>query len=211
MKIFDYKFIILLGLTIILYLIYREVNNLNNKVNNLNTRINQLRANPLINEQRVQPSVIPQEVVEMKEVPFEQNDNLDLSVASNSEDINSIKIINLDLSGSDINEDSENATLQQNNIIDISNNFLEVYSNEEVATQKVIETQDIVSDENILQENVSNEAHNMIVYDEKSLKKMTVVELKNIATSKNIILMKNVDGVQKSKGKNDLIKDILGK
>mgnify|MGYP000433056084 CR=1 FL=1 len=41
MKFFDYKFLILLGLTLVVYFIYREVEFLRSKVNKIETELNQ--------------------------------------------------------------------------------------------------------------------------------------------------------------------------
>ena len=60
MKIFDYKFIILLGLTLVVYFIYKEVEHLHNSINKLEKDINllslqQLRQQPLYQSQQQKP------------------------------------------------------------------------------------------------------------------------------------------------------------
>jgi hypothetical protein len=62
MKIFDYKFIILLGLTLVVYFIYKEVEHLHNSINKLEKDINllslqQLRQQPLYQSQQQKPSL----------------------------------------------------------------------------------------------------------------------------------------------------------
>ena len=45
MRFFDYKFLILLGLTLVVYFIYREVEFLRNKVDKIESEINQNKIN----------------------------------------------------------------------------------------------------------------------------------------------------------------------
>jgi len=64
MKIFDYKFIILLGLTLVVYFIYKEVEHLHNSINKLEKDINllslqQLRQQPLYQSQQQKPPSPP--------------------------------------------------------------------------------------------------------------------------------------------------------
>jgi hypothetical protein len=62
MKFFDYKFLILLGLTLVVYFIYREVEYLRSKVIKIETEINQKKIT--LNEPNLREhNVIPQEII----------------------------------------------------------------------------------------------------------------------------------------------------
>ena len=85
MKIFDYKFIILLGLTLVVYFIYREVEYLRSKINKIEKDIhsNKLSQEPLkiVNvkpTEKITEKITPELPVEQKtKVSVEEtNDNV---------------------------------------------------------------------------------------------------------------------------------------
>ena len=84
MKFFDYKFLILLGLTLVVYFIYREVEFLRSKVNKIETELNQKK---LTNE-----SVAPKMIESVKK-PVLQLPSVKNNIQSKSPE----KVINLDL------------------------------------------------------------------------------------------------------------------
>lgn len=46
MKLFDYKFLILLGLTLVVYFMFREIIDLRNKIDTLESQIKNIEYNP---------------------------------------------------------------------------------------------------------------------------------------------------------------------
>ncbi len=58
MNIFDYKFLILIGLTIVIYLIYREVESLHTKINNLNKELKNTKDLILNNKPEINKPIL---------------------------------------------------------------------------------------------------------------------------------------------------------
>ncbi len=86
MKFFDYKFLILLGLTLVVYFIYREVEFLRSKVNKIETELNQKK---ITNESvPVEPKMIESVKKPVLQLP---------SVKNNIQSKSPEKVINLDL------------------------------------------------------------------------------------------------------------------
>ena len=86
MKFFDYKFLILLGLTLVVYFIYREVEFLRSKVNKIETELNQKK---ITNESvPVAPKMIESVTKPVLQLP---------SIKNNIQSKSPEKVINLDL------------------------------------------------------------------------------------------------------------------
>jgi len=157
MKIFDYKFIILLGLTLVVYFIYKEVEHLHNSINKLEKDINllslqQLRQQPLYQSQQQKPPSPPppQQQKLLSPSPPQQSSQQTLSPSQQSlspsqQSLSPQKIINIDLLPSKLFKDqiiacnkqsfpnmlnNENENDNDNNIDTDSSIHLAIYSND---------------------------------------------------------------------------------
>lgn len=123
MKFFDYKFLILLGLTLVVYFIYREVEYLRSKVDKLENEFknNKLPAiSPIVSSEIKEltqniNTTLPQVLPNKPDKPNEQkeliikNDNLEKSQSPSS-----VKVITIDLSPSNNNSIPGIQIVQQN-------------------------------------------------------------------------------------------------
>ena len=103
MKFFDYKFLILLGLTLVVYFIYREVEFLRSKVNKIETELNQKKLTTELNQKKLTTELVPvaskmlesiaPKMLEPVTKPILQLPNIKNNIQSKSPE----KVINLDL------------------------------------------------------------------------------------------------------------------
>lgn len=70
MKLFDYKFLILLGLTLVVYFIYREILDLKSKVSSIETKVNEVEMKGISDK-------TSKKSIENKKKPIDNNDKLE--------------------------------------------------------------------------------------------------------------------------------------
>jgi len=233
MKFFDYKFILLLGLTLVVYFIYRELEYLRTKVEKLETDIK--NTNKLECKIDPEPEILEKSGnLEIKKTPI--NIKMDLSSSASSPKLNNIKqeqnvetniveaekVINYDIISGTSESESESELYSDDS------GHLEIYSNDNECfdenQQSLIESVEAVKKEKqveVIEVNnipelvmdLSNvtfdlpETNTNISYD--SLDKLKMPEIKKMAEGKNISLTKKVGTMQKQKTKKELIEEIL--
>jgi hypothetical protein len=144
MKIFDYKFLILLGLTLVVYFLYRELENVKKKVkelkeiSNINSS-NQLKYNNKLNENMEDEFQIP--------LPQKPNENDNMNESNN------------------LNEDNlliENNLSNENKLLIDSNN--NSHENLEKNNKKIINIEINNKEELNLENNESNDSEQIDIY-----------------------------------------------
>lgn len=226
MRFFDYKFLILLGLTLVIYLIYREVEYIRNKLEKLENEVINKRC-PVI-EPKLVNDVLPfrnstppktsQELFEdkinqiLEESDSEDNETLTdsskhLEIYSNDNDqFDSVQ--NSLLESIEANNEEANFDYHKMDIPNLENtmeNIMNCLSSESDGNTKQEEKQ-------LSELSNSSGPKSKIKYDHKTLNNMKIPEIKKIAEKYNIILTKKNGGVnQKPKTKNELITELLDK
>ena len=183
MKLFDYKFLILFGLTSVIYFIYKELEYLRNKINKLET---------CILNNKIQ--LIPEPKIDTEISNFNLK-SFNIPTFSIYPMNNSPKIITVDLTRNDIVVSESESS--------VSSKHVAIYSNDN--DQNNDNSCSLLNDENNKNENEKNEIINNQDEREK-LTKLTVDKLKKIAKDKNLVLTKE-NGKQKNK--KELIDNIL--
>jgi hypothetical protein len=234
MKFFDYKIIILLGLTLVVYFLYKELEFLRSKVDKLEQ--NYLKTNdtkPKINKP-VLP--LPNQQPKIKDQTLKTPPNIVSLNVVNSMAKTSPKVINIDLSSTIPLDDTENITTTLSESI---KQHIAIYSNDneqfEETEKSLLESMESVKrqkenpnpeiknvehnidkliesltkSETAEQKESSTETEVTKKYTEVELDKMKLVELKKISESYKIEVNKNVNGNMKPKTKKELITEIL--
>ena len=217
MNFFNAQFLILIGIIIVIYFLYKEINFLHKKINNLHK---------LIEETHVK-SIIP-----IKSVILDNTSSEHIEIYSNDNSItpSSNEILNIIINDSVIelvNETIVNPVIELvnetivNPVIEIVNELV----NENIS-KPVIETINEIVNKNIsnpvietinelVNENISTtviENENKNINEEitlNNLEKMKITEIKKVAEKYKITLSKKLNGIQKSKNKKELIDNIL--
>lgn len=173
MKFFDYKFLIILGLSLVVYFIYREVEILRTKVYKLE---NEIKNNKLIEPPTIQPIQNKQEITENINKPIEHNKispkiiNIEIDktpgVKINSEIVSkeeNEKAHTFDETSSESSDDSSTTTDLEDEDSE-SSKHLAIYSND---NEQIEETQ------NSLLESVESAKNNRnFCYDDKIMENM---------------------------------------
>lgn len=259
MEFFDYKFLILLGLSLVVYFIYREVDRLHSKMEMLEREI---KVNRGILNNQIKDDKPPDTTTYVENCPIEikmleQNFNQGNSPVHNqgNSPVSPPKIISIDILPSDNIEYQQYSHTQipidiynrLNQALCVSDSIespcesmgskhLAIYSNDndqyDETQNSLLESIESHKNNQLFTHNDDlsigktntdvNDIINMVTSvgsDEKSnstisearLEKKKLSELKKIAESKNISLNKKIGGQQKSKNKQELIKEILNK
>lgn len=194
MKLFDYKFLILFGLTFVLYFIYKEVEYLRSKILKLESILlnNKLIDNEVKNVQDNEPTLSKTgfcPILDNQPELFSLQDLLFPNFLSKT------KIINVDLSKNDIViSESESS---------VSSKHVAIYSNDnEQYDDKTCSLLDRKESEN----DELGKKEEEVKHDRESLMKLTLDKLRKMARDKNISLLKE-NGKQKIK--KELIDNIL--
>lgn len=238
MKFFDYKFILLLGLTLVVYFIYRELEYLRTKVEKLETDIK--NTDKLECKIKPEPEILEKSEnsgnMEIKKTPI--NIKMDLSSSSSSPKLNNInqeqnvetniveaeKVTNYDIISGTSESESESELYSDDS------GHLEIYSNDNECfdenQQSLIESVEAVKKEKqveVIEVNnipelvmdLSNVTFDLPVVDNNmsydNLDKLKMPEIKKMAEGKNISLTKKVGTMQKQKTKKELIDELLNK
>ena len=191
MAFFNAQFIIIIGIIIIIYFLYKEINLLHKKINRLELDIlnNNLISNT-IPKNTIPSNTIPSN----KKIIYLETNN----ILSSSEHI---EIYSND------DETSSSIIVEEITMNEITNNIMvnEETVNEETVNNETI-NEEIVNNEKVNEEIVNNETVNEEIITINNYDKMKVNDLKKIAKDNNINLYKN-DG--KLKNKKELIENIL--
>tara|TARA_B100001287_G_C22658708_1_gene519168 strand:+ start:314 stop:1135 length:822 start_codon:yes stop_codon:yes gene_type:complete len=125
MKLFDYKFLILLALTLVVYFMFREIIDLRNKIDNLESKVNTIEYNPNQPVVKKQMEIKPAKVIESKPVfqiplpkpPVEEKPEIGFNKI-----LSTIK-----------EQDNDETEIESESNIDSSNiEKLEIYSNDNI-------------------------------------------------------------------------------
>jgi hypothetical protein len=199
MKLFDYKFLILLALTLVVYFIFREVLDLRKKIDTLQTNINDLNNNKLIEDNNVYTddnkesykAAVFQIPLPKKVIVEEPSSNKDQCV---------VEIPNLI-------DDSHNASETEEVTNSNNEERLAIYSNdnhedavEEFSLDETsdIDTQDIINNLSDKESSVNSEEN------DSPKKKTLLVEIEGNDVNDNIVdnvdnIVDNTDNVNESK------------
>jgi hypothetical protein len=222
MLFFDFKIILILSLSIVIYFIYREVEFMHIRISALEYKTQHKRIN----------DICPFDVTKlMPVVAFAPSTkNIIVDTSETKPDINYIinnKVTNLQTISENspkfveiYSNDNSSPVLDDNNNIDLELSSLDNTGNVEIntlnGTNEELHSIQPVIEQKIEQETNNNidfnyKSNNNIVYTDEQLKNMKLLDLSNIAIKCNIQLTKSVNGVVKKKLKQDLINEIISK
>ena len=215
MKLFDYKFLILLGLTLVVYFIYREILDLKHKVNSMETEIKQLETksekNPKksIQNKKEEPKQInfqiplpspPKEEVEIPKLLHNQNceSESELEISQSGE---RLEIYSNDNDKTLSFSIGESSILNSDEVDEVNNNEIQLENDdEELSKKKTILVKSEGDDDEQLE---SNEISS--VNSRTDFMKLKLSELQCIAEENNINIKKEKG---KKKTKSELSKEI---
>ena len=193
MKLFDYKLILLIALTFVIYFMYRELQSLNQRVDNVEKKVDD---ESLKRVEKEQP----------KFIDFNKHQNNELEFIPESQEVDQISFTNnnLEKKNTDLNsilpnksctistEDEDSEELQimnQNNILE-AEDAVEIYSNdniEDISSQKTSISEDmIIEDDDINQVNRIVEDINLTPSSESPILEMIVGDDNNLILDENI-------------------------
>jgi len=182
MRIFDYKFIFILGIIFVLYFINKDISDLIKKINILeeNNSIQNIRIENLNNKINLINNLT-------------SNNIPPIIIKKNKEDAH-IAIYS-----------NDNDSYTQNS------NIAEILSKSDESEIKSIKSNKSNKSITSIKSNISYKINNNFNYDEKNLIKLKLTELQQIANKLNINIDKNINGNYKNKTKQELINNILEK
>ena len=129
MKLFDYKFLILLGLTLVVYFMFREIIDLRNKIDTLESQIKNIEYNP------TQKNIINnKELVNNKPI-IQKKPIFQIPLPKNNVEINKLLDNTHELgqkSLSTIKEQDDTEVETESNADSDNNEKLEIYSNDNI-------------------------------------------------------------------------------
>jgi len=227
MKFFDYKFILLVSLTMIVYFMYREIDHLNKRVLNLENNSNKVSA-PLVNSL---PLPLP---------PVKQNV---VSIDTNNVKTGTVEEYSNEIYSNDMDNSNQHASTSVNSIIDMTKpiepnkHFLSSHCSTSTLSESIKNDINLDNTESDLDIS-SSSSHQLVVSQPKEsqpeesqpeesqskesqpdesqpenktskedLLKKKLTELQELATSKNISL--TLDGSTKKKTKMQLINEMI--
>ena len=257
MKFFDYKIFILIGITIVIYFIYKEVEYLRNKVQTLEMEYNKLQLksipeitnnniinkndNNIINKNdnnlNLSPKIITIDLSPTKSTidEYENNDNeQNISIINSSSIETSLSSKHLAIYSNDNEQydetqnsllDIESIDPNNQNLLDDNNDdnnevILDLISNVNDLVDMVYLTMENNSSINADKVNIENNldvennlsiisiAETNIVDNTNELVKKKLPEIKKIAETMKIPLLKKINGQTKAKTKVELINEI---
>lgn len=194
MLFFDFKIILILGLTVTIYFIYREVEYMHARLSSLEYKV----STNDYNKKEVELPIV---------VPIVQFTEPNKTIIIDFEETKQVFPL---------------SEVPINNITSTPDKFVEVYSNADDDNQqedpqedkpafdyKNEDAKDISSESPI--NNVIDPVNNKCKYNADELNKMKMSEISSIALENNISLNKTQNGVVKKKLKQDLINDLISK
>ena len=221
MLFFDFKIILILGLSIAIYFIYREVETMHTRLLEIETKIN-LSNNidmgasiilPMVQFTQPTKSII----VDFDETKADITSNLSQTINKQSTEPFQNKFIEVYS-----NDNSSSYELKDDNVIlpNISEHDNELYissENQNIIYDEVVFASPVCEnitnvtniDNDVNVTNVDNVVNDNISLDQ--LNKMKMVELTNMALEHNISLTKMQNGVSKKKLKQELVNEIIYK
>lgn len=226
MKLFDYKFLILLALTLVVYFIHKEVEKLRARIVKLESNCKPImkleqvleeKNNTLVYSEQAKQNV--QDEQTKQNVQDEQNIKKEkLESDSLASSTSSTKKISLDIKAETVGEiivqQDENTTTDiistnkeetKNDSATSSSQHLAIYSNDNETSNDNISVLDSVLSKDISQDQ-NKENVVIITYD-----KMKIHELKKVAEDLGLTVTKKVNGQYKPKNKQELLNEIKNK
>jgi len=239
MKLFDYKFLILLALTLVVYFIHKEVEKLRARIVKLESNCKPImkleqvleeKNNTLVYSEQTKQNV--QDEQTKQNVQDEQNIKKEkLESDSLASSISSTKKISLDIKAETVGEiivhQDENTTTDiistnkeetKNDSATSSSQHLAIYSNDNESSNDNISVLDSVLSKDISQDQNKeisqdqNKENVVIITHEKiDYDKMKINELKKVAEDLGLTVTKKVNGQYKPKNKQELLNEIKNK
>jgi hypothetical protein len=202
-KLFDFKFLILLGLTLIVYFIYREVEHQRVRINECENKIAKLlsqeplpKQNQLINyDGTIQLPPPPQQEQQLESSVSSPVLSPSSPVSSHNNNLSIALPENIKQNIQDIIYDIEDSSTKETTISE-NEKHLEIYSNVEKLITESPSTSEIKS-------SLENNGVELL--------KLKLPELQKLAKNKDISLDKKVNGVSKKKTKQELVDEISKK
>ena len=203
MKFFDSKFIIILGLSVIVYFLYREVESLNKRI----TRIESTQNGSPVTLSL--PLPLPEDDNDIKVITIQDNVNTDNTVEEYSNDIYSNDMGN--------SNTIEQDTLMLDSLVNMTNNDYKIQTetSEEDDGEEDVDEDDknsvkshtsVVNEVNTSPVNFENKQTSDKKNDISNLLKNKLNELQELAQTNNISII--VEGTNKKKTKQQLAEDI---
>jgi len=220
----DYKLIIILGLSVVIYFIYKEVDSLFNKLTTLEDRIKVCENNSITVDEPllIAPVINEEPIVDFNEYVAKKSIIIDLNTTLNN-----------------------NYDVIYSHLTDSNSKYLEIYSNDNSSYNTSIK-ENIISEDIIIEDSIKSTSNVVFDYDTKSpepkspepkspepkspepkspepkspkMNELIDIELKNkkmgdiikIAQENNIDINKKVNGMSKKKVKQELINEIIQK
>lgn len=126
MKLFDYKFLILLGLTLVVYFMFREIIDLRNKIDTLESQIKNIEYNP------TQKNIINnKELINNKPI-IQKKPIFQIPLPKNNVEINTHELGQKTLSTIKEQEQDDTEVETESNAGSDNNEKLEIYSNDNI-------------------------------------------------------------------------------
>jgi len=183
MVFFNAQFIIIIGIIIIIYFLYKEINLLHKKINRLELDV---LNNNLISNNIIPSNIIPSNTIPSNTIPINKN------------------IIYMETNN--ISSSSEHIEIYSNDDENLSSIPVEETVNNDIKINEETVNEETVNEETVNEETVNEETVNNDIITINNYDKMKVNDLKKIAKDNKINLYKN-DG--KLKNKKELIENIL--
>lgn len=235
MKFFDYKFLILLGLTLVVYFLYREVEVLKKKIKKLDNNLIENNLNKNSNNDVLQIELPPnpneKESDNKKSDQILENNYIENVIQNDISNIEKpqIKVINIPLKLENKNEnnnilkeeilnDTSSNSEEDNNDYSNTSEKLEIYSNDDTENTEssIIESlEDIPKKKTEVESSERSDDRVEINKDPEidlnTLLKNKLAELQDMAKNLDIIITKKENGKNKKKTKLELAKEIVNK
>ena len=238
MELLDFKILILLGLAIVIYFLYKELEIHRERLTLCEEKIKELQYLPqnteFLNDKNKNLSILlpiktlNQSVKQITETTLESSEN-----AENAENVENVENVELSYSKNNLESDTKHLEIYSNDndnnlettisdslmISKSNNNNLEIYSNDNNLETTISDSLIISKSENLSTLKITNNTeisdseHKIVITnneknDLNTLSKMKLIELQNIAKNKNLSLDKKVNGHQKKKTKQELIEEL---
>jgi hypothetical protein len=219
MLFFDFKIILILSLTIVIYFIYREIEFMHLRISTLEYKTQKKQTNDMctFDTTKFMPvvTIVPSTkniVVDTSETKPDINyiiNNKVTNLQTISDSPKFVEIYSNDNSSPTLDNDNDNENEKDNENDKNDKND----KNDNLILEDTSPDIDIKIDSGTTFDYKINDEKNekTINYTEEQLKNMKLLDISNIATTHNIQLTKSINGVVKKKLKQDLINEIISK
>ncbi len=208
-RIFDYKFVIILGLSLIVYFLYREVEHLNYRVKALECDSNNMNVEKIDNV--------------MEEIPLPPRQDIEIVLVNND---NMVEEYSNEIHNSTSTSSSEEINIYSHDILNTNTNENDSIGIESIINmaqdENVVNTNDIIDqiisaknspvspkEDIVVLESKENNLENDLENDLGNLMKLKLTELQYMATNMGINI--TVGDTKKKKTKSELANEIFNK